>query len=445
MVFEDAANRIHENSQALIDLFKQKVDALELACVLQSGYSVDARMGDLDTLEHHQSHSFDVTVYKNQKTASASTSDLAWESLKSTVLKACDLIDYMQPDACSGLADSNELLDQEIDLDLYHPWQLDTQAAIALALACDEKARAVDKRIKQTDSASVSTHDQFYLYGNSLGFLKGYRSSRHSISCVLVGEQQGHMVRDYEYTMSRDPKQLASVDDIAEATVKKTVQRLGAKSLPTQQCPVIFHASVASHLWGALIAAINGTNLYRGSSFLCDYLGKTIFPSNITIHQRPHRPKEIGSTPFDREGVVTRNLAYIEEGQLLNYVLDSYSARRLNLTTTGNCGGVYNLLVNPTTDATLNDLLHNMGEGLLVTELIGQGINLMTGDYSKGACGFWVSNGQIQYPVEQVTIAGDLKTMFANTLAVASDVDARANIKTGSVWIEKMTVSGMSE
>jgi len=327
------------------------------------------------------------------------------------------------------------------DLDLYHPWNVEVEEAIALGIECEDAARSVDPRITNSEGASLNTHSGLQIYGNSHGFIGGYPSSRHSISCAVVGQEDDAMQRDYWYSTARSHDTLEPPDLVGKKAGERTLARLGARRIPTQEAPVIFQAEMAIGLMRSFIGAINGSALYRHSSFLMDHLGKQVFPKFVRIHEQPLLPGGLASAAFDSEGVATRTKDFITGGILQSYVLDSYSARKLNMQTTANAGGVRNLHIEPG-DMDLEALLRTMDKGLLVTEMMGSGLNMVTGDYSRGAAGFWVEDGEIQYPVEEITIAGNLRQMFAGLQAVGKDLDRRSSIRTGSWLLEPMTIAG---
>lgn len=416
-------------------------DSAEVEITEEKGFSVSARAGEVETLEHHQSKSLVVTIFKNQRTGSASTSDLSDAAITAAVEKAYTIATYTSRDEYAGLAKPELMAYDYPDLELYFPWDLTPDRAITLAIECETIAREQDKRILDSEGASIDTYQSFDVYANTHGFMGVCPSTMHSISCSVVAQENNEKQRDYDYTRSRNPAHLADITFVARHAAAKTLQRLGAQKLTTRRCPVIFYAPVAKGLLSTFIAAISGSNLYRGTSFLIDSLGKTVFPSHVQIYQRPHMIGGIGSAAFDGEGVLTYEQHYCQEGMVSNYVLGSYSARKLKMETTGNAGGVFNLFVSHS-DYSLEKLLEQMGRGLLVTELMGQGVNLITGDYSRGAVGYWVENGKIQYPVEEITIASNLKDLFANLVLVGNDVDSRGNIHTGSILLEEMTIAG---
>lgn len=429
----------------ILDILEQAkklgMDQAEVSASIESGFSVTARMGDVETLEHQQEKNLQITVYKGHRNSSSSSSDFSPDALLSVLQKTCAMTDYTEQDPYSGLADAQSMATHYPDLHLFHPWHLTPTEAIDMAIHCESMARKQDPRIKNSEGASVSTYQSQYIYANTHGFLGDFSTTEHSIDCCVIAEINGEMQRDFEYTIARDANQLQTVAWVAEQVAEKTVRRLGARKISTRQCPVIFHASVARNFLGNFVSAISGYHLYRRTSFLCDHLGKMIFPSLMTIYQEPHLASTIGSSPFDDEGVATQKIVYVENGMLQSYVLDSYSARKLGLPTTGNSGGVFNLLMSQG-DKNLAALCKAMGTGLLVTELIGQGVNLMTGDYSRGVFGFWVEKGEIQYPVQEVTIAGNLRDMFQGVQLIGNDVDYRGNIKTGSILLSNMVIAG---
>ena len=420
---------------------RQGASAAEAGVNAESGLSVTVRLGEVETVEHNRDKGLGVTVYFGQRKGSASTSDFSREAIRETVGAACAIAKYTAEDPCAGLADA-ELMATEIpDLDLHYPWDLPAERAIALAEECEAAARAVDKRITNSEGATVSSHAGHRVYGNSHGFMGAYPSSRHSVSCAVIADDGRGMQRDYWYTVARDKRDLEDARDVGRRAGERAVKRLGGQRLSTRQAPVLFVAEVAGGLFGNFIRAVRGESLYRKASFLLDQIGEAIFPSFMRIHEQPHLKKALGSSPFDGEGVATRARDLISAGVLQGYVLDSYSARKLGMQTTGNSGGVHNLTVDPG-PYDFAALLKEMGTGLLVTEMMGMGVNIVTGDYSRGAVGFWVENGALQYPVEEITIAGNMREMFKGIVAVGTDIDTRGNTRTGSVLIERMTIAG---
>lgn len=419
---------------------KCNLDGFEIEATVDKGFNASGRQGAVETLEHHREKSIQLSVYKDQKTGSAATSDLSDAALSQILQKACTIAKYTEADPFAGLAEKELLAFDYPDLALDYPWDISPPEAIELALRCDEAARSYDKKITQTEQASVITNAHYKVYANSDDFVGNYASSMHGISISVVAQSNGSMERDFDYFYARDARQLKKPEDIAVIAAQKAIARLEARKVNTQKCPVIFEARAAKSLIGHCIAAISGGNLYRKSSFLLDCLDKKIFPEFITISQHPHILGGYGSTPFDEQGVATKEISFIEQGILKNYVLGCYSARKLGLVTTGNAGGVFNLGIS-TGNKSLAMLCREMGTGLLVTELMGQGINLVTGDYSRGASGFWVENGEIVHPVHETTIAANLGDMFANLVAVGNDVDARGNVQTGSILLDAMMIA----
>ena len=425
----------------LAEARKLGATAAEAGVSVEAGLSVNVRLGEVDTLEHNRDKGLGITVYVGKRKGSASTSDFSSKAIRETVQAACDIARYTEEDEYAGLADA-ELMATEIpDLDLYHPWHLSAEQAIELAQACEVSGRDYDTRISNSEGAGVSSHDGLRVYGNSHGFRGHYLSSRHSLSCTLIGQDGAGMQRDYWYSVSRYPDGLESAEKVGHKAAERTIARLGARRLATCQVPVIFQAEIARGLLNHLLRALSGGSLYRKASFLLDQLGKQIFPTNVRIDERPHLPGGLGSAPFDNEGVATQARDIVQQGILQSYVLDSYAARRLDMQPTGNAGGVHNLFINHD-EVDFNDLCRHMGTGLVVTEVMGQGVNIVTGDYSRGASGFWVENGEIQYPVEEITLAGTLQDIFKGVQVIANDVDTRGNIYSGSWLVDNMTVAG---
>lgn len=441
---QDEINRLKTVVQQLLDEAKhQGASAAEAAFSIDNGLSVSARLGDVETIEYHCDQGIGVTVYFGQKKGSASTNDISSDSLKETVKAACSIARYASEDEFAGLPDPALLATEFPDLDLNHPWAMDAEKAITLAIDCENAARHFDKAISNSEGASVNSHQGTRVFGNSLGFLQGYQSSRHSISCSVLAGSGDAMQRDYWYSVARNPALLESAQAVGEKAAQRTVARLDARSLSTRQCPVLFAPEMASGLIGALLGAISGSSLYRKSTFLLDSLDTQILPDFVHIHEQPLLVGGLGSASYDAEGVATRAKDIVSNGILRSYILSSYSARKLGMQTTGNAGGVHNLLV----ESGPNDfaaMLKLLGTGLLVTELMGQGVNRVTGDYSRGASGFWVENGLIQYPVQEITIAGNLKTMLRNIVAIGNDVDLRGNTRVGSILLEQMAIAGES-
>lgn len=426
---------------ALQQAKKQGASAAEVGVSKSQGLSVSVRQGDVETLEYNNDTGLGVTVYFGQSKASASTSDLRPEAIADAVKAASGIAKHTQADEYAGLADAELMATEFPDLSLYHPWDIDAERAIAIASECERAGFDVDNRITNSEGASLSSHQGGRVYANSHGFVGSTISSRHSLSCTLIANDDRGMQRDYWYDMTRDPADLDSAKNIGQRAAENTLKRLNARTVDTGTYPVIFAAEIAPSLFGQFIGAIRGGALYRKSSFLLDHLGKQIFPDFIHIHEQPYLLKGIGSAAFDSDGVATKARDIISDGILQGYVLDSYSARKLNMKTTANAGGVHNLTID-SGDLDFAGMLKEMGKGVLVTETMGMGVNIVTGDYSQGAAGFWVENGEIQYAIDEFTIASNLKDMFMGIQAVATDVQKRGNTRTGSVWIDKMTIAG---
>ncbi len=430
-------------TDALQEARRLGTSSAEVAISSSAGLAINVRMGEVETIEHTRDKALGISVYVGHKKGSASTTDFSSQAVKECVAAACGIARHTAEDEYAGLADAALMATDFPDLDLHHPWELSPEAAIEIALRAESAARDLDSRIVNSEGAGVSRLDGIQVYANSHGFNAGYPSSRHSISCAVIAGDDGGMQRDYWYSVSRDPGQLEGAEDIGKRAAERSLSRLGARRLSTRSVPVLFAAQAATGLLGHFVNAVRGGNLYRKASFLVDALGKSVFPGHVTIHERPHLPGAIGSAAYDSEGVATKRRNLIDDGVLQGYVLSSYSARKLGMQTTANAGGVHNLTADPSAgDADLDALLASMGTGLYVTELMGMGVNTVTGDYSRGAAGFWVEAGTLQYPVEEITIAGNLRDMFLGIQAIGADQDRRGNIRTGSVLIDTMTVAG---
>ena len=429
-------------AEALAYAKKLGSSAVECAISRSRGINVGTRLGEVETVEFNQDGALGITLYRGQQKGSSSTTDLTAAAIRAAVEKANDIARYTSPDEYAGLAPAAAMAQTIHDLDLCHPADQSAEFALAQALACERHALALDPRIVNSDGAGYSSHVGYRVYGNSHGFLAGYLQSRHSLSCSLIAKSGDAMQRDYSYTVARKRDHLLSPEQVAQEAAEATLARLDGRKISTTQVPVIFRADVANSLFGHLVGAISGGNLYRKSSFLLDQLGQQVLPAWLTIRELPHLPAALASSPFDHEGVATVERDIIADGVLQTYLMTSYSARKLGLAPTGHAGGIHTWQVGHNADS-LASMCRDMGTGLLVTELMGQGVNLLTGDYSRGAAGFWVEHGEIQYPVEEITIAGNLKDMFANLVAIGNDVDMRHGVRTGSVWIDSMRLAGV--
>jgi PmbA protein len=428
---------------ALEEARRQGASQYEVDVSLSQGLGTTVRLGEVDTIEYQRDRGLAVTVYFGKRKGSASTADLGRDAVRATVEKACAIARYTAEDPYAGLLEPEYLARDIPDLDLDHPWGLAAEDAIAIARRCEQAGRAVDGRIANSEGASVSSQRHTGLYGNSLGFLAGFSGTSHSVSCSLIAQQGEQMQRDYWFSTARDPADLENPESVGATAGKRAVARLGARKLGTRKAPVLFSPDMARGLYRHFIGAIRGPSQYRKASFLLNAAGEQVFPVFVQMHERPHIPKGLASAPFDDEGAATHDRELVANGVLGGYVLGSYSARRLGLKTTGNAGGVHNLIVEASGDSPQFDaLLRRMGTGLLVTELMGQGVNGVTGDYSRGASGFWIENGAIAYPVHEVTIAGNLRDIYRNIVALGSDLDPRGSILCGSVLIGEMTIAG---
>lgn len=425
----------------LAEAARQGASACEVAVSAGQGLSTTVRQGEVETVEFNRDQGFGITLYVGQRKGSASTSATGEAAIRETVAAALAIAKHASEDECAGLADAALMARELPELDLYHPWSITPEQAVEQALSCEAAAFAADARIKNADGTSLNTHQGCRVYGNSHGFVGGYASTRHSLSCVMIAEGEGQMQRDYWYDVNRQGELLADAVGIGQRAAERAVSRLGARPVQTCEVPVLFAAELAGGLFSHLLAAISGGNLYRHSSFLEGALGQRLFPEWLSLDERPHLPRALGSATFDGDGLATYAKPFVEKGELVSYVLGTYSGRKLGLPSTANSGGVHNLFVTHG-DEDQQALIRRMNRGLLVTELMGHGLNLVTGDYSRGAAGFWVENGEIQFPVQEVTIAGNLRDMFRQIVAVGRDLERRGNICTGSVLIEKMTVAG---
>jgi PmbA protein len=428
---------------ALEEARRQGASQYEVDVSLSQGLGTTVRLGEVDTIEYQRDRGLAVTVYFGKRKGSASTADLGREAVRATVEKACAIARYTAEDPYAGLLEPEYLAREIPELDLDHPWGLAAEDAIEIARRCERAGRSIDPRIANSEGASVSSQRHTGVYGNSLGFLAGFSGTSHSLSCSLIAQEADQMQRDYWFTTARDPVELDDAESVGSTAGQRALARLGARKLSTRKAPVVFSPDMSRGLYRHFIGAIRGPSQYRKASFLLDAAGEQVFPAFVQMHERPHIPKGLASAAFDDEGGATRDRDLVESGILQGYVLGSYSARRLGLKPTGNAGGVHNLIVQASGDSPGYDaLLRRMGSGLLVTELMGQGVNGVTGDYSRGASGFWIEGGAIAYPVHEVTIAGNLRDIYRNIVAVGSDFDSRGSIRCGSVLIGEMTIAG---
>jgi len=441
--FSHSSDQLRHIADEVLDYAKRNgASAAETEVSEAYGQSVTVRRGAVETIEYNRDKGVGVTVYIDHRRGHASTSDFAPKAVRQTVEAALSIARFTASDDAAGLADAALLAHEIPDLDLYHPWSLPVDNAIELARECEAAALAVDSRITNSEGASVSTQQSHFAYGNTLGFLSGYPSSRHTIMCSVIAGEGDDMQRDDWYAQARAAGDLENVREVGRRAGQRCVRRLSARRLATMQVPVLFEAPIASSLLGHFVGAVSGGSLYRKASFLLDSLGQQVFSAPVRIHDVPHLKRGLASSPFDDEGVATRRREIVERGVLLGYFLGSYSARKLGMTSTGNAGGNHNLLLDSTGED-FSALLRKMGRGLLVTELLGMGVNAVTGDYSRGAAGFWVENGELAYPVQEITIAGNLKDMFRAIAAVGTDVVVRGARQCGSILVDGMTVAGV--
>jgi PmbA protein len=448
-------NKIHQDILAFPDAesFKNIVaDTLKMAIEkgatqaeaglsVSQGLSIATRMREVETIAHQQDNGLGISVYFGQHKGTASTSNLNPEAIRKTVEAACNIAKYTSKDPCAGLADKDLIATEFKELDLYHPWDITPEAAIELALECESSALDFDPRVVNSEGASVDMSAGVSVYGNTHGFLQAQHKTRHSLSCSVIGEADGSMQRDYWYDISRNASHLTTAKAIGEKAADRTVKRLGARKLKTRSAPVLFVPEVARSIIGHFTSAISGSAQYRKASFLLDAVGSQIFPEFIQLIESPFEKQSLGSANFDSEGVAIKAASLVIDGVIQNYLLDSYAARKLSLKSTGHGSGIHNLTLN-NTGKSFNECLKTMHTGFLVTELMGQGANTVTGDYSRGAAGFWVENGEILYPVEEVTVAANLKDMFMGISEVGNDIDKLSNIRTGSILIENMKIAG---
>ncbi|QYJ86524.1 metalloprotease PmbA [Shewanella mesophila] len=413
----------------------------EVAISKQQGLSVSTRLKEVETVEFNKDGALGITLFRDGCKGSSSTSDLSPDAIRRAVKAADDIAKFTSEDPFNGLADADLMAQHIEDLELYYPHETTPAELEVLAARAEEAALSADTRIKNSDGASANAHTGAKVYGNSHGFLNGYVSSRYSLSCVVIGEQDGNMQRDYDYTVARKFSDLWTPEAVGQKAAEKTVSRLGARKIATTKLPILFAPDVATGLMGHLVGAISGSSLYRKSSFLQDSIDTQLFPDWFTIAEQPHLKGALASAYYDSEGVATVERNIIDKGILSTYLLTSYSARKLGLTNTGHAGGIYNWTL-AHTGQSFDELIKQMGTGLIVAEVMGQGVNGVTGDYSRGAAGFYVENGVVQYPVEEITIAGNLKDMYRNIVAVSKDRDLRSSIRTGGILLDEMKIAG---
>ena len=439
---QDNSGMLQERVEmALAEARRLGADQAEVAISHDSGLSATARLGDVENLEYTNDRGMGITVYVGQRKGNASTSDITPDAIRETVAKACTFASFTAADPHAGLADADRMATEIPDLDLEHPWAISAEEAIGLAVRCEAAALSEDERIRNSEGATVSSSRGVRLYGNTHGFFGRFAKTSHSVSCVVLGEADGDMQRDYYYTAARDPGDLDDVEAVGRTAAQRTVARLGAQKISTRKVPVLFKPELARGFIGHAVAALSGGAQYRKSSFLLDAIGKPVFPDWLAIDERPHMQKALGSAPYDAEGVATYDRSLVDGGRVEGYVLSSYSARRLGMQSTANAGGTHNLIVSANAGG-FDDILRDMGTGLVVEELIGQGVNTVTGDYSRGAVGHWVENGEIREPVHEVTIAGNLQSLYPAIVAAGNDHDLRGGIRCGSLLIGEMTVAG---
>ncbi|TAJ77167.1 MAG: metalloprotease PmbA [Gallionellaceae bacterium] len=440
--FSHTPETLREIAQDLIE-YARKQGASAASAEVSDGFGqgVSVRRGAVETIEYNRDKGLSVSVYIGQRRGNASTSDFSPQAVRDTVDAALNIARYTASDDCAGLPDADMLATESPDLDLYHPWTLDVDDAIGLARECEQAAFAADKRINNSEGATINVHEAQFVYANSLGFVGGFPTSRHSVSCAVIAGKGDAMQRDYWYSVARNAAEILKVEEVGRIAAERTVRRLKGRGLATTQCPVLFEAPIAASLIGHFVGAVSGGSLYRKSSFLLDRIGTQVFSPVMRIDDVPDIRRGLASSPFDDEGVKAQRRTIVDAGMLNGYFLGSYSARKLGMKTTGNAGGNHNLIVK-SGELDFNGLLKKMGCGLLVTELLGHGVNPVTGDYSRGAAGFWVEHGEIQYPVEEITIAGNLKEMFMGIVAVGNDVLVQGSRQCGSVLVERMSVAG---
>ena len=433
---------LEKTAQLAIELLKKyQVSDYEIALESSSGVSTSVRLGKVETLQYHLDQNFEINVYFGKKKGHASSVDISKSSLDKTIESACLIAKYTQDDPFNGLAPKELMAFDAPDLDLYHPWDLDAQHSIDIAIACEEAALAQDE-INNSEGAEVSSFQGESLYANSNGLIATQNATSHSLSCSLIAQRGDDMQTAYEYTTALDANELEASQKVGKKAAKLAQQKLGAHSIPSQKCPVIFTSRLSGGLFSQLLGALGGSRQYKKSTFLLNSIDTIVLPEDISLREHPFAKKTLGAKAIDRDGVLKRAQYFVENGRVKSFVMGQYSANQLGLKTTANAGGVSNVIVESNFDGGLDEMIKTMDKGLVVTELMGQGVNGTTGNYSRGALGFWVENGEIQYPVSGLTIAGNLKDMLLGIVSVGNDVDYRSNIKVGSVLIEQMTIAG---
>ena len=433
---------LEKTAQLAIELLKKyQVSDYEIVLESSSGVSTAVRLGKVETLQYHLDQNFEINVFFGKKKGHASSVDVSKNSLDQTIESACLIAKYTQDDPFNGLAPKELMAFDAPDLDLYHPWDLSAQHSIDIAMACEAAALAQDE-INNSEGAEVSSFQGESLYANSNGLIATQNNTSHSLSCSLIAQRGDDMQTAYEYTTALDVNELEASQKIGEKAAKFAQQKLGARSIPSQKCPVIFTSRLSGGLFSQLLGALGGSRQYKKSTFLLNSIDTLVLPKDISLREHPFAKKTLGAKAIDRDGALKRAQYFVENGRVKSFVMGQYSANQLGLKTTANAGGVSNAIVESNFDGGLDEMIKTMGKGLIVTELMGQGVNGTTGDYSRGALGFWVENGEIQYPVSGLTIAGNLKDMLLGIVSVGDDVDYRSNIKVGSVLIEQMTIAG---
>ncbi|CAC9574734.1 TldE protein, part of TldE/TldD proteolytic complex [uncultured Gammaproteobacteria bacterium] len=433
---------LEKTAQLAIELLKKyQVSDYEIALESSSGVSTSVRLGKVETLQYHLDQNFEINIYFGKKKGHASSVDISKSSLDKTIESACLIAKYTQDDPFNGLAPKELMAFDAPDLDLYHPWDLDAQHSIDIAIACEEAALAQDE-INNSEGAEVSSFQGESLYANSNGLIATQNATSHSLSCSLIAQRGDDMQTAYEYTTALDANELEASQKVGKKAAKLAQQKLGARSIPSQKCPVIFTSRLSGGLFSQLLGALGGSRQYKKSTFLLNSIDTIVLPEDISLREHPFAKKTLGAKAIDRDGVLKRAQYFVENGRVKSFVMGQYSANQLGLKTTANAGGVSNVIVESNFDGGLDEMIKTMDKGLVVTELMGQGVNGTTGNYSRGALGFWVENGEIQYPVSGLTIAGNLKDMLLGIVSVGNDVDYRSNIKVGSVLIEQMTIAG---